>query len=466
MLLGFAVLLRAVSPLYGAESALIDMPSLPVAAGMVAAGCVWLLLVPLILNGIGRGLGDDRLMLALILVFGLLFRGLMFGSTPVFEDDWYRYLWDGAVTAHGYNPYAVSPDEAQGEPYAYSLQPLARQSGEIILRINHSDLRTIYPPVAQAAFALAYAIEPWSLEAWRAVCLLAEIATAGLLLALLRVTGRPAIWLALYWWSPLAVKETMNSAHMEAITTPLVLAALLLSAHRRPVAASAALALAAGAKIWPVLLLPLILRPLLAEPLRLLAAVLAFAVPGALFALPPVLGGFDETSGLLAYAQYWQTNSAHFGALTGLLQTLVPSEELGRETAGLIVKAMLASAAGGIALVLAWRAVAGPADLLARAGLVTGALFLLSPVQFPWYALWMLPLLVLRPWATLLLAASLVPIYYASFHFDARDTYEVFRDRVVWLIWLPVWSMGIAEAWTLRRRGRPLVPDTPPRSHA
>jgi hypothetical protein len=84
---------------------------------------------------------------------------------------------------------------------------------------------------------------------------------------------------------------------------------------------------------------------------------------------------------------------------------------------------------------------------MARAGLVTAALFLLTPSQFPWYAIWMLPFVIFRPWLGLLAVTALIPIYYVSFHFQAQESYAVFRDRIVWLIWMPVWILLAAEGW-------------------
>ena len=47
---------------------------------------------------------------------------------------------------------------------------------------------------------------------------------------------------------------------------------------------------------------------------------------------------------------------------------------------------------------------------------------------------------------------ALLPIYYASFHFLARDAYDTFRFGLVWLIWLPVWiGLGV-EWWGARKR--------------
>ncbi len=45
------------------------------------------------------------------------------------EDDYQRYLWDGAVTAAGANPYAVSPQAARALGPATALGRLAVEAG-------------------------------------------------------------------------------------------------------------------------------------------------------------------------------------------------------------------------------------------------------------------------------------------------------------------------------------------------
>ena len=84
-------------------------------------------------------------------------------------DDYRRYLWDGAVTANGLNPYAHSPEDVArrdvGDP---QWRRLAQRGQATLTAINHPHLRTIYPPAAQGAFALAYRISPFSLTAWTA----------------------------------------------------------------------------------------------------------------------------------------------------------------------------------------------------------------------------------------------------------------------------------------------------------
>ncbi len=149
-------------------------------------GSMFLLTLPLIRASIAAGLGFDRRLLMLMIGLGMVFRMLLFWSTPAFEDDWYRYLWDGAVTANGYNPYAVSPDEAQGEPYR--LLPAA--PGAQIRRGHRAGqpLASEDDLPARGAGGVRVGVSDQALEPRRmaaCVLLLSELAALGLLIALL-----------------------------------------------------------------------------------------------------------------------------------------------------------------------------------------------------------------------------------------------------------------------------------------
>ena len=95
--------------------------------------------------------------LTLVLIFAALFRLVLLFSEPIQEDDFYRYLWDGKVVASGLNPYRFTPREVQTDNGKEGpLQPyrkLAETDAHFALllsRINHPDVPTLYPPVAQA----------------------------------------------------------------------------------------------------------------------------------------------------------------------------------------------------------------------------------------------------------------------------------------------------------------------------
>jgi len=132
-----------------------------------------------------------------ILIIGAIMRLVMMPSSPILEDDFYRYLWDGAVTSQGINPYQYSPHGVihhEGN-YPRRLDILADQSREIIQKINHPHIRTIYPPVAQGIFALSYLVKPWSITTLRSIIVLFDVATALLLLLILQHLRLPLAYI-------------------------------------------------------------------------------------------------------------------------------------------------------------------------------------------------------------------------------------------------------------------------------
>ena len=101
-------------------------------------------------------------------------------------DDYERYIWDGAVTAAGINPYRHSPQEArEAGPDDPALAALGRDGRGVLGRINHAHLRTIYPPVAQGLFAAAHLLALFRVAGLRIVLLAMDIAACMALAALL-----------------------------------------------------------------------------------------------------------------------------------------------------------------------------------------------------------------------------------------------------------------------------------------
>jgi alpha-1,6-mannosyltransferase len=432
---------------FGGERELIEYPARWLAAGLVLAGVLSLGLMPLIRRDEGLKGRPLRRRITLVVLIGLGLRVALLWSTPALEDDYYRYLWDGGVIASGHSPYQHAPDAAGEDGTAPdAIKALATAAGVVHTRINHPDLRTIYPPVAEAFFALAHWMEPWSLLAWRLVCLGGELATLGLLLALLRDLKRSPLWVAVYWWNPLVIKELINSAHMEAILMPFVLAALLLAMRKRPFWATGALALAAGAKLWPVILAPLIWRQLLDAPRHLAVAIGILGVACVLWALPPLLAGFGDDSGFVAYATHWKTASAVMPNVERLLGGVLSPFKLEALTVSRAARGLVGIILAALVVWIARKPLAGPQDLIERALLTVASLYLLSPSQFPWYLIWLQPLLCVRPERGWLLATALVPLYYVSFYFYATDRAWIFREIVVWAIWLPIWATLIKDA--------------------
>lgn len=440
------------SAFFSPERPAATLPILLFSAMFTAVGLIALSAIPLVERSWQLIPRDRRRLLVLVFTVGLGLRLLLLASEPILEVDFYRYLWDGALTAHGHNPYAVAPASVAALPYDDPRLELSKAASAVFERISYPELKTIYPPVAQAAFALAHLIGPWSLEAWRLVCIAADVGTFAMIAALLAAVGRSPLWVALYWWNPLVLKEIVNSAHMEAILLPLVLGALLLTIRGRHLAAVVCLGLAFATKLWPIMLVPLAMRPLLASPSRLLLANAALIAIIAGAVLPVWLGGLDETSGFVGFANHWTTNSALFPALQRGVAALVGDAESNPVLSGRIVRGGSAGAVLAFAIWSAWPPLRDARDLVSRAYRIVTLLLLLSPAQFPWYVLWVLPLAITQPGIGWHVAAAIMPLYYSAFHLLAIGAYWVFEAVIVWMIWVPVWFALARDAARARTR--------------
>jgi hypothetical protein len=400
-----------------------------------------------------RQMAAGRPALLWIVLAGFLMRAVVLAAPPFLEDDYFRYLWDGAVAARGINPYAYAPAAVDagvvpdGESGIVLLR-LADEGRDTLRTINHPELRTIYGPTAQAAFAFAHGLSPWSHLAWRGLLLVFDIATLFLVVHALRVVRAPAWWAAWYWWNPILLREVTSSGHMDALLFPCVLAALLLAARERYVLSASMLALATGAKVWPVVLLPLVLRPLLTRGRALTAGLLAFALISAGLWWPVVLAPWDEHSGFFAYARGWQANDAIFSSFVWVSRHVLTW--LGDEPwhAQVWARRIVAGLTFLWVLRVIWRVPTSTTSLLRAALAIVAGVFLLSPAQFPWYSLWMLPLLAIAPRWALLLYAALLPLYYLHFQYP-------------WLVWVqhvPVCVLLIGESIWRRRSARVGLP--------
>ncbi|MDQ3440971.1 MAG: glycosyltransferase 87 family protein, partial [Planctomycetota bacterium] len=402
--------------------------------------------------------------LAGLLLIGVVMRLAMMPARPVLENDYFRYLWDGAVTAHGMSPYVYAPAQVQraldGRPadadefIPSSVVRLARKSGPVIWRIGAPEVTTIYPPVAQAVFALAHVISPWSFNAWVWVLLVFDALTLALLLIGLRMIQRPLAWSAIYWCNPLLVRELFSNGHMDVIVLPLVLAAVLLATRQWWLATAVVLALGVAVKVWPVLLAPLLFRSAWRQPRILAMAAGVFVTISAALWWPVFSARGGARTGFGIYAHHWENNDGAFRVVRWLCLGLAEIQKSlslpGVVDAEVLARVIAAALVAAWALWLARRPAADARVLCDRALLTVAALFLLSPTGFPWYFTWLLPLLTLSPRTPLLLFTVLLPLYYLRFPLMDRPQTAPWARELGLLQHIPVL---VAVAWaSLRHR--------------
>jgi len=304
----------------------------------------------------------QRVRLAVVLAFSLLYRLILLPSVPIQEIDYYRYLWDGRVVLNGIDPFRFAPAEldrlgpaADSSSAPGRLWRLSRESDSvrtIFERIHHREVPTIYPPASQAVFALAAWLTPGASPLRLHVLILKGLLVAfdfGVVLALAGLlvrVGRPGSWCLAYGWCPLALKEVANTGHLDAIAVFFtVLAAFWLAgvpsrspqdrSVRRAVLGAAALGAATLAKGYPLILVPLVGAFLVA---RLRARAVAPAIVFILVLLAgyaPFLGGGAQVesgatpehspwAGLRTFLARWQKNDFLFMLVHENLRPPVP----------------------------------------------------------------------------------------------------------------------------------------------
>lgn len=389
-----------------------------------------------------------------VVVFGLVMRLIMIFSTPILEDDFYRYLWDGAVTANGINPYRYSPEDIQNtqNPTDFRLKKLkilVNQSGAIFERINFPSIRTIYPPITQAAFAISYLIKPWKLWSWRFLLLLVDLLNFFLIFKILKKLKKPQAWAVIYWWNPLLIKEIFNSGHMDILIFPFLLLSIYFFLNKQILLAAAGLGLAAGVKFWPVVLLPVILRPVFKSPGKLIFAEILFMLLIFVMIYPQYSIGVDAHSAFQNYSHRWESNTALFPLLVRFSRFVLKSRGIHPGFGQWMARLILFSIMIFWTIRVAWRPVENSQDQMKRMLSVLIALFLLSPTQFPWYFVWLLPLLVFEPKNSLLLFTALLPLYYLKYYFESHSQPQIFENIIIWIEFVPVWILLIWETWKI-----------------
>ena len=315
------------------------------------------------------GREPGRIRVGRLLIWAVIFRLIGLFGGPFFEDDFFRYLWDGYRFAEDGTPYGIAPEAFFADPSVP-----ARFQG-ILNQINFPELPTIYGPVTQLAFLLGYGAAPGSVAALQAIFIVFDLLTIGLLLRL-----APPRAVLLYAWCPLVVKEVAFTAHPDGFAVFFAIAAVLLAQRERFHPAAACLALGAGAKVLALVLVPFLLRRARWNHWMTFVGVLA------LLYLPFAWQGGSDLPTLFVFAREWEFNAAVFGLLTPFLPNLAARALCG------------ALFLGGAA----WFYLRAPAGEGAPPGdRIYGLLLLLAPVVNPWYLLWVLPFAAIRPslWA-------------------------------------------------------------------
>jgi hypothetical protein len=369
-----------------------------------------------------------RAVLALVLVFAGLLRLSILFSPPFLSDDIYRYIWDGRVQAAGVNPYRFVPADKELAP---------RRDDLIYPHINRRDYaHTIYPPLAQVVFLSVTRISESVI--WMKTAMLGfEALAIWLLIKLLIASGLPPERVLIYAWHPLAVWEIAGSGHIESVVVAFVALALWAKKRELPALTGAALAGGALIKFFPaVLFAALYRRRDWQMPVTFAAIVLLTYLPYAsaglgAFGFLPV---YFQEEGLLQGWGIFPLSAA--ARLFGLPQS----------SGG----AYLVFAAAVLLMMGLWSIVRRPLSgdgYLADAIRLALAFTLLVSPHYPWYFLWLVPILCLRLYVP---ALYLTVASFVLYELLLRTSGPV-QFRINLLLYLPFALLGFVS-WLSRRQ--------------
>ena len=365
------------------------------------------------------------------------------------EDVW-RYLWDGRVSRAGISPWAYAPDD----PAVAKIAPLIHD------HVAHREIRTVYPPAAQAVFRVAAGDGTLPLKA---VFGAADLAVVALLARSALPGGLFAA--ALYAFHPLAITESAGQGHVDSLGVALLVAAVFYASRGRTVGAGAALALSILVKyVSGAAALPFLRGG--RKGLRTAAFGTGVA---ALVWIGTVRGGVSPAGGLDQYATRWEFNSVLYPAMFAAVEAgQIPQRakaDFIRWKAihhdppwtakvfpwfysGFIARLLLAVILSTVLVAIARRV----EDLWAAVLFSVGALLLFSPTLYPWYVLWALPFAAARRQAAFLWLSFAVPLSYVM-HYPVPGV-SIPRAAVLAFEYVPFAALLLAAPVLVRKRPR------------
>ena len=426
---------------------------------------------------------EDRFTFWTIIILGLLFRVSILPSQQIQEDDVYRYLWDGKVFANKINPYKYSPSEVhefkelriqQPEIYykiydeknEHELEKLSDlkwenpKSLKYLERVNHPEVPTIYPPMAQYVFTLVHLIQPDSIFAMRIAFLIFDLLTLYFIIGILDKLRLNRNLSVIYFWCPLIIKETFNSTHLDIIGISFLCGSMYFLICHRHSLATFFLALGFLGKLYPAILFPFYLQSFFENSRKKeVNPWLTLFLNSVLFIVVIILGyapfigiGLEIFEGLKAYSLYWQSNDSIFACLVFLFKKLLGDFSsvtfLSNSLPIFLSKLTIVCILIGVLIWLLLKntsLIEEPQKLLKHFFILIALVFLLSPIQNPWYLCWVVPFLCLFPSRSWMLLTGLIGLYYIDFYFD----YQEIQSWTKWTPWFEYLPFYLLLIWDL-----------------
>lgn len=311
-------------------------------------------------------ISKKQLLFVLISLF--LLKMVFVNTEPIGSDDYYRYIWDAKVQVNGINPYLYSPNDSTLTSLHSKLLPA---------NVSYPEIKTIYFPVSQWLFMLAYMISGENSVGLKMLYLLFELATLIALYFLLVKFSINMKYILIYAALPLITFQFFIDAHVDIVGVSLMIVSLALYFYNKKFLSYVFIGLSISVKPTALLLIPFYFQ----NEINTKQKFKSIAYPIVVFLitfLPYILTAIPLET-LINYTVNWTFN----GMIYNTLQTFISDNALIRILCGILY------------LFVFFFLFIKRVYLINKIYLSIFLLMIFSPVVHPWYLIWFAVLLPL-----------------------------------------------------------------------
>jgi alpha-1,6-mannosyltransferase len=314
-----------------------------------------------------------------LIAISITIRIIIIPVHPTGSDDFYRYLWDGKVQANGINPYAFAPDDKE---------LISLRSDLIPKYVNHSNMKTLYPPLSEIFFYISYSISGENYVGVKVLLLFFDLITMFGIFLLLKKFDFKDKYLLIYAFCPLIIFQYFLDSHVDSFGFAFIIFILFFYSDNKKIISYILIGLSICIKPIGLLFIPLLLikEKSFLERIKIIfiPAFICFAMY-----IPYTFSG-EPFQALIKFTENWTFNGIIFNTLNSFFRD--------NQRARLIC---------GILFLISYIPIVfGKKDLITKIYLSFFLLLIFSPVVHPWYVGWLVVFLpFVRKWSGIVFAS-------------------------------------------------------------
>jgi rSAM/selenodomain-associated transferase 2 len=190
---------------------------------------------------------DDYRAFLLMIILGFTGRAIFLFYPP--GNDIYRYIWEGYIQNHGFNPYIYAPDDP-------ALSAIANgKMNPIWESINHKSFSAIYPPLTLLVLRLLAGLKPDPML-FKIFMVFMDVGLMIVLALIIKIRKIPVRQLLLYACNPLVIVFIAGEGHLDGIQAFFLFMAIFFFVKRKGIAGFLLLGLSAIIKYFTVVAIP------------------------------------------------------------------------------------------------------------------------------------------------------------------------------------------------------------------